>query len=100
MPVCLVLKHMLIPRTACGLVDIYVHWMFVLKPRYAALVAMAEMLTDALVMVAATGSMSIFTDKDDKECKLVVDALKGIDVESCEDFRLAFVLTTRWTRTP
>ena len=60
-----------------------------LKPRYS-LGAMAELI-DALVMVAASGSFGLFTDKEDAECVAVVDALGSIDVKSCEDFRFTFV---------
>ena len=60
-----------------------------LELRYS-LGAVAQ-LTEALVMVAASGSFGIFPDKEDAECVAVVDALGSIDVKSCEDFRFTFV---------
>ena len=52
---------------------------------------MAEALAGALAMVSASRSLGLFTDKDDKDFVDLVDALVGIDVESCEDFRFTFV---------
>ena len=51
---------------------------------------MASSLSDALLVVAASNDLHIFDDDDDNISKLLL-ALGAIDVESCEDFRFAFV---------
>ena len=51
---------------------------------------MATTLKDALVMVAASWDLGPFSE-DSKELDLLLSKLREIDVESCEDFRLAFV---------
>ena len=52
---------------------------------------MALALADVLAMVSASLSLGLFTDKDDNDFVELVDALDGIDVKSCEDFRFSFV---------
>ena len=51
---------------------------------------MATTLKDALIMVAASWSLGPFSE-DGKELDLLLSKLREIDVESCEDFGLAFV---------
>ena len=54
------------------------------------LLAMAVMLKDALNVVAASADLGLFAD-DGSELSLLLTRLRDIDVESCEDFRLAFI---------
>ena len=72
--------------------DFFIRRIFALKlgTLPVSAVAMATTLEDALVMVAATWDLGLFSD-DGKELQLLLSRLREIDVESCEDFRLAFV---------
>ena len=72
--------------------DFFIRRIFALKlgTLPVSAVAMATTLEDALVMVAATWDLGLFSD-DGKELQLLLSRFREIDVESCEDFRLAFV---------
>ena len=51
----------------------------------------ATLLKDALTMVAASHNLRLFSE-DGEDLDLLLSKLRELDVETCEDFRLAFVM--------
>ena len=49
-------------------------------------------LGDALKMVAASFGLHVFNDESDTNVGELVNSLKSLEILSCEDFRLAFVI--------
>ena len=71
---------------------------FALSPRYARgslPVAMANALKDALFVSCAAHDLDLFTEFDPQQLELLMEALRDIDVESCSDFRFAFVTSDK-----
>ena len=75
------------------LVDLYIRRIFALKlgtPRFFVVLAMAYPLEDALNMVSASFDLGLFLD-DGTEMGALLSAFHSVEIESCADFRFAFV---------
>ena len=56
---------------------------------------MANALKDALFVSCAAHDLDLFTEFDPQQLELLMEALRDIDVESCSDFRFAFVTSDK-----